>query len=160
MKRICFAAGVLLMSLALAGCGSRDKVDAAAEAPPAEKIVEEPDLYIVKVDRPERFTLVTAGQREDRPQVHATGTVNPDIDKSVPVVSLASGRVVGIYAKLGQDVTKGQLLLKILSNDISNAFQTFEQAKADEALAQKQLERAKTLYEHGAISLNDLQVAE
>ncbi|MGA8030497.1 MAG: efflux RND transporter periplasmic adaptor subunit, partial [Bryobacteraceae bacterium] len=123
-------------------------------------VVEEPDLNIVKIDRPERFTLVSAGRREELPQLHATGVVNPDVEKSIPVISLASGRVVGIYAKLGDDVKKDQLLLKVLSNDLSNAFQTYEQAKADEALARKQLERAKLLYDRGAISLNDLQVAE
>ncbi len=160
MKRISFAISLTLAGMLLSGCGSKEKVDAAAEAPPQEKVVEEPDLNIVKIDRPERFTLVTAGRREDLPEVHATGTITADIDKSVPVVSLASGRVIAIYGKLGDDVTKGQLLLKVLSNDISNAFQTYAQAKADEALAVKQLERAKTLYDHGAISLNDLQVAE
>lgn len=160
MKRTSLVTTLALGSMLLAGCGSREKVDAAAEAPPQAKVVEEPDLNVIKVDRPERFTLATAGERQDLPEVHATGTVNPDVEKSVPVVSLASGRVVGIYAKLGDDVRKGQLLLKVLSNDMSNAFQGYEQAKADEALALKQLERAKLLYEHGAISLNDLQVAE
>jgi cobalt-zinc-cadmium efflux system membrane fusion protein len=112
------------------------------------------------VDRPERFGLVTAGQREALTELHATGVVNADIEKSVPVISLASGRVVGVYAKLGDDVRRGQLLLKVLSNDISSAFQNYQQAKADEELARKQLDRAKLLYERGAISLNDLQVAE
>jgi membrane fusion protein, heavy metal efflux system len=142
------------------GCGSREKVDAAAAAPPAAKVEEEPDLNIVKVDRPERFTMVSAGRREELPEIHVTGVVNPDVEKSIPVISLATGRVVGIYAKLGDDVKQGQLLLKVYSNDITNAFQTLRQAKADEALALRQLERAKLLYEHGAISLNDLQVAE
>jgi len=155
----CFLMVILLAGM-VGGCGSKEKVDPAAAAPPQAKVVEEQDLNIVKVDQPERFRLVTAGQREDLPEVHATGTVNPDVDKSVPVVSLASGRVVAIYAKLGDDVKKGQLLLKVLSNDMTNALETYQQAKADEALAQKQLERAKILYEHGAISLNDLQVAE
>jgi cobalt-zinc-cadmium efflux system membrane fusion protein len=76
------------------------------------------------------------------------------------VVSLASGRVTGLYAKLGDDVKRGQVLLKVQSNDIASAFQTYQQAKADEQLARKQLERAKLLYDHGAISLNDLQIAE
>lgn len=159
MKGTSFVTGVALITSMLAGCG-KEKVDAAAAAPPRANVVEEPDLNIVKVDRPERFTLVAAGQRQELPQVHATGTLTPDVEKSIPVVSLASGRVVAIYAKLGDDVTKGQLLLKVLSNDITNAFQGYEQAKADEALSLKQLERAKLLYEHGAISLNDLQVAE
>ena len=143
-----------------AGCGSHTKVDAAAGAPPSANVVEEPDLNVVKVDRPERFTIATAGRREELPQIHVTGVINPDVEKSIPVISLATGRVVGIYAKLGDDVKKGQLLLKVYSPDIANAFQTLRQAQADEALAQKQLERAKLLYEHGAISLNDLQVAE
>jgi membrane fusion protein, heavy metal efflux system len=148
------------LALAMAGCGSHAKVDAAAGAPPAANVVEEPDLNLVKVDRAERFTVATAGRREELPQIHVTGVINPDVEKSIPVISIATGRVVGIYAKLGDDVKKGQLLLKVYSPDISNAFQTLRQAQADEALALKQLERAKLLYEHGAISLNDLQVAE
>lgn len=160
MKRASFGLAVIAAIATLSACGSREKVNAASAAPPPPNVVEEPDLNIVKVDRPERFTLVTAGEREERPKVDATGTINPDVEKSIPVVSLASGRVVGIYAKLGDDVKKGQLLLKVLSNDIANAFQTYEQAKADEVLALKQLERAKLLYEHGAIALNDFEVAE
>ncbi len=144
----------------LAGCGSKKPADAAAMAPPQAQVVEEPDLNVVKVDRPERFILATAGSIEERSEVHVVGTVTPDVDKSVPVVSLAAGRAVAVYAKLGDDVKKGQLLLKVLSNDISNAFSTYRQAQADEVLAAKQLDRAKLLYEHGAMSLNDLQVAE
>ena len=144
----------------LTGCHSKEKMDEAAAAPPPAKVVEQPDLNMVKVDRPERFTLVKASEEEDRPQVRATGTVTPDVDRSVPVVSLASGRVTGLFAKLGDDVKKGQVLLKVQSNDISSAFQTYQQAKADEQLARRQLERAKLLYDHGAISLNDLQIAE
>lgn len=161
MKRASFAAAAALGVAVLTGCGSRaQQVNPAAAAPPTARVVEEPDLNIVKVDRPERFTLVTAGSREERPKLDATGVINPDVEKSIPVVSLASGRAIAVYVKLGDDVKKGQLLLKVLSNDIANAFQTYEQAKADEALAAKQLERAKLLYEHGAISLNDLQVAQ
>ncbi|MFL6464054.1 MAG: efflux RND transporter periplasmic adaptor subunit [Bryobacteraceae bacterium] len=144
----------------LTGCHSKERIDEAAAAPPPAKVVEQPDLNMVKVDRPERFTLVKASEEEDRPQVRATGTVTPDVGRSVPVVSLASGRVTGLFAKLGDDVKKGQVLLKVQSNDIASAFQTYQQAKADEQLARKQLERAKLLYDHGAISLNDLQIAE
>jgi cobalt-zinc-cadmium efflux system membrane fusion protein len=160
MKTALYFSLVLAAATVLTGCSSKAAPDAEAMAPPPANVVEEPDLNIVKVDHPERFKLVEAGSTEERPEVHAVGTINPDISKSVPVTSLASGRVVGIYAKLGDDVQKGQLLLEVLSNDISNAFQTYRQAVADEALAKKQLERAKLLYEHGAISLNDYQVAE
>lgn len=162
MKRYCLAAPLLAMIFFAVGCSSSNaKVDEAAAAPPQVQVVEQhPDFNTVKVDRADRFKLVTATEREERPEVHATGTVTPDVERSVPVVSLASGRVVGIYAKLGDDVKKGQLLLKVQSNDIVNAFQAYDQAKADERLSSIQLERAKLLYDKGAISLNDLQVAQ
>jgi cobalt-zinc-cadmium efflux system membrane fusion protein len=144
----------------LVGCGPKEKINPADEAPPDAKVSVEPDLNVIKVDRPERFRLVEAGQREDIPQLHVTGVVSPDVDRSIPVISLASGRAVALYAKLGDDVKKGQLLLKVLSNDISTGFSTYQQAVADEVLAKKQLERARLLFEHGAISRNDLEVAE
>jgi membrane fusion protein, heavy metal efflux system len=162
MKRAWFAmAGLtLVIGTFLVACRSTGKVDETAAAPPPAKIEEEPDVDLIHIDRPQRFTLVRASQQQELPQLNATGVVNPDVEKSIPVISLASGRVVAIYAKLGDDVKKGQLLLKVRSNDIAAAFQTYNQAKADDALALKQLERGKLLYEHGAISLNDYQVTE
>jgi cobalt-zinc-cadmium efflux system membrane fusion protein len=160
MKHLIWITAAAIGCTILAGCGSKGAANPAAMAPPAATVVEEPDLNLVRIDHPERFALVTAGSIEERPEIHAVGTVNPDVDKSIPVTSLASGRVVGIHAKLGDDVTKGQLLLEVMSNDITNAFQTYRQAVADEALAKKQLDRARLLYEHGANSLNDVQVAE
>ena len=159
IKIICICI-LAVLSVLLIGCGTQAAVDPKAMAPPRANVVEEPDLNIIKIDHPERFTLVAAGSTEQRPQVHAVGTINPNVENSVPVISLASGRVVGVYAKLGDDVKKGQLLLKVLSNDISTGFQNYNQAKADEELSRKQLERGQMLYDHGAISLNDLQVLE
>jgi cobalt-zinc-cadmium efflux system membrane fusion protein len=157
MLAVAAASGVLL----LAGCGSKAKpIDEAAAAPPPAQVIEAGSEDIIKVDHAERFALVAATEHEDLPELHVNGSVAPDIDKSLPVTSLASGRAVALYAKLGDDVQKGKLLLKVQSNDISNAFQTYEQAKADEQLAKTQLERANLLYDKGAIALNDKQVAE
>jgi membrane fusion protein, heavy metal efflux system len=68
--------------------------------------------------------------------------------------------VVEIRARLGDTVKKGQVLLRVQSADIAGAYSDYRKAVADELLANKQLDRAKGLYDHGAISLNDLQVAE
>jgi cobalt-zinc-cadmium efflux system membrane fusion protein len=155
-----FTTVTMVMSLATAGCSSNEKIDPAAAAPPPAKVEYVPDVNIIQVDGPERFSLSTAGQVEEKPRLNATGVVTPNIEKSTPVISLASGRVVGIYAKLGDDVKEGQLLLKVMSNDISTAFVNYNQAKADETLAGKQFDRAQLLYAHGAISQNDLEVAQ
>ena len=79
-------------------------------------------------------------------------TVNPDIAREVPVISLASGRVVDIQTRLDDNVKKGHLLLKVQSPDITNAFDTYLKAVNDEHLRKKTFVRAQNLYEHGAIS--------
>jgi cobalt-zinc-cadmium efflux system membrane fusion protein len=78
----------------------------------------------------------------------------------VPVISLASGRIIEIHTRLGDKVTQGELLLKVLSPDIGQAFSDYRQALADEVLAKSQLERAKILYEKGAIAQKDVEVAQ
>jgi cobalt-zinc-cadmium efflux system membrane fusion protein len=158
--RFRFAALALAAGVFFTGCAAKPKIDEAAAAPPPTQVVEQGDPNLVKVDKPERFPLVEATEHEELPTMHATGTISPDVDKSIPVISLASGRALALYAKLGDDVKKGQLLLKVQSNDISNAFQTYQQAKADQQLAKTQLDRNKLLYDKGAIALNDLQVAQ
>jgi len=139
---------------------SGGKSNAQAEAPPPLKLEKVEDRNLFQVDHPERFQLVRASEHLSSPQLKVTGTVNPDISRAVPVISLATGRVVEIGARLGDTVKKGQVLLKVQSADISGAFSDYRKAKADEALAHTQLERAKLLYEKGAISQNDLQVAD
>ena len=78
----------------------------------------------------------------------------------MPVISLASGRVVEISARLGDEVKKGQLLFKVRSSDISSAFSDYRKAVVNEQLTKVQLDRSKILYEKGAIAQKDLEVAQ
>ncbi len=154
---------ILALSLALGayatGCNG-GKGDPGAEAPPPLKLERVEDRNLFQVDHPERFQLTQAAEHITAPQLRVTGTVSPDISRTVPVISIATGRVVEIDARLGDAVKKGQVLLKVQSADISGAFSDYRKALADEQLARTQLERAKLLYDKGAISLNDLQVAQ
>ncbi|MGD0778893.1 MAG: efflux RND transporter periplasmic adaptor subunit, partial [Candidatus Solibacter sp.] len=145
--------------LLLDGCQGV-RADTKEEAPPTAKIVPGFDVSVFSVEHPEQFPVATATAQTAAPELVVTGTVNPDIARNVPVISLASGRVVSIHARLGDTVTKGQLLLTVRSDDISGAFGNYRKAVADEVLARTQLERAKDLHLHGAIALNDLQVAQ
>jgi cobalt-zinc-cadmium efflux system membrane fusion protein len=153
----------LALALALAGfaagCGE-SKGDSKAEAPPATKVEHEQDVNVVTVDHPEQFPLFTAIEHAATAQLVATGVVSPDVARTVPVISIATGRVVEVKARLGDTVKKGQLLMRVQSADIAAAFSDYRKAQADEKLAGVQLERAKLLYEKGAFSLNDYQTAE
>jgi membrane fusion protein, heavy metal efflux system len=163
MKHHCYSiatlAVVACLALLASGCSS-GKADPRAEAPPPAQVERESDANLFTVDHPEQYPLVAAGEYDEAPELNVTGSVNPDVSRNVPVISLASGRVVEIRARLGDTVTKGQLLLRVQSDDIAEAFSDYRQAVADETLARTQLDRSKLLYEHGAIALNDLQVAE
>jgi cobalt-zinc-cadmium efflux system membrane fusion protein len=122
--------------------------------------VQTGDMSLVTVKKPDQFPLITAEQIETPAELRVTGTVNPDIAREVPVISLASGRVVDIKTRLGNNVQKGQLLLRVQSNDITNAFDAYLKAVNDEQLANKAYIRAKDLYEHGAVPLSNLEQAE
>jgi membrane fusion protein, heavy metal efflux system len=152
---MCLAAG-----LALTGCGSKAQADAKSEAPPAATVERESDANLVKVDHPEQFPLATAEQHESAPELNVTGSVTPDVSRNIPVISLASGRVVDIHARIGDAVTKDQLLMRVQSADISQAFSDYRSAVADEVLSRAQYERAKLLYEKGAVAQKDLEVAQ
>jgi cobalt-zinc-cadmium efflux system membrane fusion protein len=123
-------------------------------------VVEQQDVNVIQVDHPERFALAKSVEYHERPTLNVNGSVAPDVSRTVPVISLASGRVVDIRARLGDQVKKGQLLLRVQSNDVASGFNDYQAAVADERLAQAQLERARTLYDKGALAHKDLELAE
>jgi len=158
-KTVC-AAFISYVAFALAGCSSEVKGDPKAEAPPPAVVEKVQTAGLFKVDDPGKFPLVTAGEIDVAPELNVTGVVNPDVSRTIPVVTLATGRVIEVDARLGDKVTKGQLLMKVQSADIAGAYSDYEQALADETLAKAQLERSKLLFEKGAIAQKELEVAE
>jgi cobalt-zinc-cadmium efflux system membrane fusion protein len=145
--------------LLLQACSSV-KGDTTDGAPPPAKVVPFADAALFTVDHPEQFPLAAAAEHPTTSELVVTGTVTPDVSRNVPVVSLASGRVMIIKTRLGDTVQKGQLLMTIRSDDVSGGYSNYKMAVADEILARAQMDRTKDLYEHGAFALNDLQVAQ
>lgn len=151
----------ILFTVAFTGC-SRD-VTAKSSQPPdsaAPAVEHERDGALIRVDHPEQFPIVKALAYSAAPSLRVTGVVSADVSRNVPVVSMASGRIVEIRARLGDVVKKGQLLMRVQSADISDAFSDYRQAVADDKLALAQLARSKILYDKGAIAQKDLEVAQ
>jgi len=150
------AAGALL---GLSGCKRQDQ---GSGAPPSVQVVQVPDMNLLTIDQNDlpKFPLVTAEQVELAPELNVTGSVSPDVSREVPVITLANGRVVDIKARLGDDVKKGQLLFRVQSPDITNAFDAYLKAVNDEQLANKADIRAQDLFKHGAISQAMLEQAD
>ena len=149
----------VLSTVLLVSCKS-GKADEKAEAPPKAVVVPDMDANHFKVDHPEQFPLATAVEHKAAPELNVTGVVSPDVSRTVPVISLATGRVVEIHARLGDVVKKGQLLLRVQSSDVAGAFADYRKAVNDEQLARAQFERQQLLFDRGAVAKSVLENAE
>jgi cobalt-zinc-cadmium efflux system membrane fusion protein len=152
---ILFCIGTYLLT----GCKGKPS-DPKSEAPPVTVVQTDTDVNLIHVDRPDQFTLVAATSYAATSAIQATGTVNPDISRTIPVISIASGRVVEVHARIGDYVKKGQLLMDVQSTDVSGAFGQYLKAVNDERLAKVQLDRAKILNDKGAIPNSQVEIAQ
>src|ERR1700722_18068713 len=102
MRRSILVLGITLIAVPMllvpVGCGKvHAQEDAvAAGAPPEAKIVPFSDPSLFGVDHPEQFPLAAATEHPTTSELVVTGTVTPDVSRSVPVVSLASGPRVAV----------------------------------------------------------------
>jgi cobalt-zinc-cadmium efflux system membrane fusion protein len=158
MKHSLVIAAALSLAM-LGGCGGQ-KHDPAAQAPPPAQVEEGGGVTLITVDNPSRFPVAAATDYQSTSTLNVTGTVNPDISRQIPVITIASGRVVAVHTLVGAYVHKGQLLMEVQSTDISNAFDQYLKAVNDERLARTQDDRARILYEKGAISKAQLEIAD
>ena len=150
----------LILLFSLSGC-KHDADPASAEAPPASVQVQETGgSGTVHIDRAERFPLVQAVSEELRSTLQVTGTVNPDVSREIPVLSLANGRVLALHVGLGDYVHKGELVMEVQSPDVSTAFAAYLKAVNDEHLTVVTLDRDKLLYDKGAIAKSQLEAAQ
>jgi cobalt-zinc-cadmium efflux system membrane fusion protein len=147
--------GVLLLAIIIwVACSDKAPVAATNKEP----VTADPDVF--ETDHPELFKTAKAEARSLPSMIAANGTVAPDVNRTIHVTSLGTGRVVDLRVKLGDTVKKGQTLLVISSTDLAGAFSDYQKAKADEMLSHKALDRAQTLYDRGAIAAKDLETAQ
>src|SRR5580658_444903 len=137
------------LSLFVSGCGkvsAQQDAKAADTGPEPIKVQQDLDANNFKVEHPENFPVVMAGEHvAAADDLNVTGVISPDVSRQVPVPSLATGRIVEVDARLGDEVKAGQLMFKVRSSDIANAYSNYLQAVKNEVLTKAQLERTKTL---------------
>ena len=150
----------LLFVLSLAGCKHESANRAAEEAPPATVVASPTEGDTVKVEKANRFPVVRASTKDVVSTLNVTGSVNPDVSREIPVLSLANGRVIALHVGLGDMVHKGQLVMEVQSPDVSTAFNSYLKAVHDEHLTQVTLERDKLLFDKGAIPQTQVDTAQ
>jgi membrane fusion protein, heavy metal efflux system len=151
----------LLSSLYTLACNrSLNAKDAETEDPPPAVVENVGGAALLRVAHPEQYPLVEVQSSELQSELNVTGVVTADVSRTIPVVTIAAGRIIQVMARLGDRVTKGQVLMRVESPDVSEAISDYKQAQADDVLLEAQLARSKALYDKGAIAKKDLEIAE
>jgi cobalt-zinc-cadmium efflux system membrane fusion protein len=150
----------LCSGLLMAGCEKNNETNLQTTLAAQVQIIM--DSNVIEVSRPEDFPLIKAATRMVSEELSVNGSIAPDISRTVTVNGLVGGRIVAIHVRLGDEVKKGQLLLKIHSPDLANAITALKQAKANQLLAQRIYDRNKFLYERAGsvVALKDMQATE
>ena len=81
-------------------------MEADLEAPPGLTSTTESDSAVFKVTHPEKFSLAIAGEHRAAPEVTVTRRCQPRLARSVPAISLASGRAIEVKRASGDTVRK------------------------------------------------------
>lgn len=89
-----------------------------------------------------------------------TGIVGCDENHMAKIFPANSGQVVSVRVSLGDKVAKGQVLAVIKSADIAGGYNDLDAAKADYAIAKRNLENVEGMYSSGLSSDRDLQEAK
>src|ERR1700693_1190860 len=136
MKRLLLFEVTICIGLALliTGCERNATAHENSGTSTTAEVVPGFDPSYFAVEHPEQFPLATATEHMAAPEMNVTGSVNPDVSRQVLVPSLATGRVIEIDARLGDEVKQGQLLFKVRRTDIAGAFSNYRQAVKNEEL--------------------------
>jgi membrane fusion protein, heavy metal efflux system len=114
-------------------------------------VISESQLAQVKVE--------PVGERLFPVEKDAVGSIDFNEDMSTQVFTNYQGRILELFAKVGDEVTKGQSLFTIESPDLIQAESTLIAAAGVLDLTTRALNRAKLLYETRAIAQKDLEQA-
>jgi cobalt-zinc-cadmium efflux system membrane fusion protein len=113
--------------------------------------ISETQLASVKVE--------PAGERLFPIEKEAVGSIDFNEEMSTPVFTNYQGRIIELFARVGDEVTKGQRLFTIDSPDLIQAESTLISTAGVLDLTTRALKRAKGLFETRAVSQKDLEQA-
>jgi cobalt-zinc-cadmium efflux system membrane fusion protein len=148
--------GWLLLPGVMVGCRSSHNQLDDALAPRVDG-----DKIILPQGSPQMAALAIARVEPCQgPEIHLNGRLVWDDDVTVRVFTPFAGRVTRILADVGQTVKQDDILAMISSPDFGQAQADARRADSDFRLAERTLQRARELYEHGAAPKKDLEAAE
>jgi len=149
MQKIFKTGSPLLLLLLLTGLVFFQSCETKEKKPEAEKGYVIPDtiMQALKVDTVGMSQLVNA--------ITLTGKVGTNDDNVVPVYSLVSGNIEDIKVNLGDNVTAGQTLAVVRSQEMAQYSSDLLNAQTNLSIAQKNLEKTVDMFHSGLASVPD-----
>ncbi len=126
----------------------------------AEKKVEESKTVCVSDSMQSRITLDTGKLSNISNQLQLSGEVGFDENKVVKVFPFSSGQVVEVKVSIGDKVNAGQVMAVIKSADIAGNYSDLKNTGSDIAIAKRQLDNTKILFDKGISSEKDYEEAK
>ena len=159
IKRILCLFWLPLFAASVVGCHS-----AGSETPGDSKEIKSTDPLAAKTvtlkdDQLKSVKIEPAGEHLFAIEQEAVGSIDFNQDRSVQVYPPNQGKIIGLFANLGDEVAKGKTLYTIESPDLIQAESTLIAAAGVLDLTTQVLERARKLYETQGIALKDLEQA-
>lgn len=125
-----------------------------------EKKPEEKKQVCISDSMMTRITLDTAVITYVSNHLQLSGEVGFDENKVVKVFPFTSGQVLEVKVSPGDRVSAGQVLAVIRSADIAGNYSDLTTTGSDIAIAKRQLENTKILFEKGISSEKELEEAK
>lgn len=146
-----------LMAMVLSSCqgGSSSNLN-----PSGSGNSNNPELFTIPQDQMSHVEVLTVQPTTITRSLRLTGVVAYNSFRTTPVITQVSGPVSRVVVVPGQSVHQGEPMLYVASPDFSQLRTNYLKAKDAYALSQKAFARAKDLYDHHAISEQNLEQAE
>ena len=146
MKKALFAVLTVVM---LAGCKNDSQVAAVPVVQDSALVAPGPELRA-------RLRLGTAEFAPVAETLRVAGRIDFDEQRLARIGATITGRVTQIDALVGQRVSKGEVLARLNSSELSQQQLAYLKARSELELHRRNAERARSLFEADMISAAEL----
>jgi membrane fusion protein, heavy metal efflux system len=158
-RRRAIVAGAAVLLAAVIGVGHFSAQADEAEKPKAPASAADANAVELSDSQLGMINTGTVSERAFPLEREAVGNIDFNEDMAAQVFPPYQGRIMKLYAKIGDNVTRGQVLFTIESPDLIQAESSLIAAAGVLELTTHALERAKQLYAVQGMAEKDLQQA-
>lgn len=161
-KNLLFAVAVTVTALLAGGCDSHEESSAEekAEKNHASAPVKDPNRVSLKPEMLQRIQTGLPSLMEIADSLRVPSRIEVNEQKVARIGASVTGRIVEVYAMLGDTVKPGSILARISSPELTQTQLAYLRAHSQTILAQRAMERAHQLLAGDVIGSAELQRRE